>query len=39
MALSALGLTPADQIATPHRFFWPGLGFLVASGVVSRAWP
>src|SRR5262245_31701523 len=31
MALSALHWT-GTNVSDPHRFFWPGLGFLVASG-------
>jgi len=28
---------PAQYAATPERFFWPGLGFLVAAGLVNLA--
>ena len=36
MTMSALGWTGAN-VSTPHRFFWPGLGFLVASGLTNIA--
>lgn len=37
MTLSKLELVPADVRSAPHRFFWPGLGFLVASGLTMIA--
>jgi uncharacterized oligopeptide transporter (OPT) family protein len=35
MAMARLGWTPADMKDAPHRFYWPGLGFLVASGLTT----
>jgi hypothetical protein len=37
MLLAKLGFTPAEFSGTPHRYFWPGLGFLVASGLTTVA--
>lgn len=33
MVMAKLGWTP-DK-ATPHKFFWPGLGFLVGAGILG----
>ncbi len=35
MAMSRLGWVPADMKDAPHHYFWPGLGFLVASGLTT----
>jgi len=37
MAMAKLGWIPAGERETPHHFFWPGLGFLVASGLATIA--
>jgi len=37
MSLAHLGVVPEDVRAAPHRFFWPGLSFLVASGLAMIA--
>jgi uncharacterized oligopeptide transporter (OPT) family protein len=37
MLMSKMGWAPADLKATPHRYYWPGLGFLVASGLTTMA--
>jgi uncharacterized oligopeptide transporter (OPT) family protein len=35
MLLSRLHAVPADMTDAPHHYFWPGLGFLVASGLAT----
>jgi len=37
MTLSHLGVVPSENRARPQLYFWPGLGFLVASGLAMIA--
>jgi hypothetical protein len=34
-AMARIGWVPADRRDAPHHYFWPGLGFLVASGIAT----
>jgi uncharacterized oligopeptide transporter (OPT) family protein len=37
MFMSKMGWVPPELKESPHRFYWPGLGFLVASGLTTIA--
>jgi uncharacterized oligopeptide transporter (OPT) family protein len=35
MAMSKLGWVPEANLGAPHKFYWPGLGFLVSAGLMG----
>jgi uncharacterized oligopeptide transporter (OPT) family protein len=37
MLMAKFGWTPTQYVESPHKYYWPGLGFLVASGLMGIA--